>query len=243
MDKKREKDRDDDFPEYDEDKVNRSTLGIRNWGKRKLPKLKLKLVGLLITIGVVVMVMLKIMNIDWTSALLHNTGDRISDAIIGQEGTVTTISKNSLEEVLKISELSTGEYAYNAVARAYEDDGITPKYYVAYDGMVTAGIDFDKVIIDVDDTNKLITLQIPECKILSTSVDYGSMEYIFENEKYNAETISPEAYELCEADLAKRVEKEENLLALGKENAKAAVEALVKPWVKQIKADYTVNIQ
>lgn len=100
------------------------------------------------------------------------------DAIIGEEGTVTTISKASLEKVFEISELSTVDYSYNAVARAYEEDGATPKYYVAYEGTVTAGIDFSKIVIDIDEDTKIITITLPESEIQNTTVDFGSMDYI-----------------------------------------------------------------
>jgi predicted nucleic acid-binding Zn ribbon protein len=240
---KRESDKNIDSLKYGSNEEERVYLNERNREKRKNSKFSIRLVGLLILIGVVVMVVLKIMKIDWTSALFHSTGDMVSEVIEGQEGTVTTISETSLEEVFEISELSTADYAYNAVAYAYENDGITPKYYVAYEGMVTAGIDFSKIIIDVDENKKSITLKIPNCEILDTTVGFGSMQYIFENNKYNTETVSQEAYELCEVDLAVRAEKEEDLLSLAKENATAAVEALVNPWVNQIESDYTVIIQ
>lgn len=52
-----------------------------------------------------------------------------------------------------------------------------------------------------------------------------------------------EAYELCKKDLEERVEKEEELLEIAKENTMAVVEALVKPWVEQINNEYRVEIQ
>ena len=91
--------------------------------------IKIRITGGVILAIVIVCVILKILNADPSSVFLKNT----KDAIIGEEGTVTTISKASLEKVFEISELSTVDYSYNAVARAYEEDGATPKYYVAYE--------------------------------------------------------------------------------------------------------------
>lgn len=89
----------------------------------------------------------------------------------------------------------------------------------------------------------MITLTLPESEIENTTVDFGSMDYIFENKKYETETISQEAYELCRADLAERAAKEKDLLALAQENAVTAVEALVNPWVQQLDEEYKVTIQ
>ena len=218
----------------------------RNTGEKKsknkekrTPVIKIRITGGVILAVAAVVVILKVMNTDPLSGLFQNA----KDAVIGEEGTVTTISKLSLEEVFEISELSTVDYDYNAVARAYEEDGETPKYYVAYDGTVTAGIDFSKIVIDIDEDTKTISLTLPESEIQNTAVDFGSMDYIFENKKYETETVSQEAYEVCRADLAERAKKEKDLLALAKENAVTAVEALVNPWVQQLDEEYKVTIQ
>lgn len=218
----------------------------RNTGEKKsknkekrTPVIKIRITGGVILAVAAVVVILKVMNTDPLSGLFQNA----KDAVIGEEGTVTTISKSSLEEVFEISELSTVDYDYNAVARAYEEDGETPKYYVAYDGTVTAGIDFSKIVIDIDEDTKTISLTLPESEIQNTAVDFGSMDYIFENKKYETETVSQEAYEVCRADLAERAKKEKDLLALAKENAVTAVEALVNPWVQQLDEEYKVTIQ
>ena len=74
----------------------------------------------------------------------------VEDDIIGTEGEVTTITESSLEDVFEISELQTADYIYNAITKVYDDDGTTLTYYVAYEGTVTAGIDFSNVLIEVN---------------------------------------------------------------------------------------------
>ncbi|MCI5494086.1 MAG: DUF4230 domain-containing protein [Lachnospiraceae bacterium] len=178
-----------------------------------------------------------------SAGFLGNTGKAISNMIFGKEGEMTTISKSSLEKVFEISELSTSDYTYNAIATAYDEDGETVRYYVAYDGTVTAGIDFNKVDITVDKEKKCVRIKLPESKILKTTVDFGSIEYIFKKDKYDTETVSQEAYKLCEDDLNKRAEKEKDLLSLANENAKTIVEAMIRPWIQQLDEEYTIDIQ
>lgn len=55
------------------------------------------------------------------------------------------------------------------------------------------------------------------------------MDYIFENKKYETETISQEAYELCRADLAE--EKDMHVLAKEEENI-----VVNKPALSQIRS-------
>ena len=83
-----------------------------------------------------------------------------------KEGEVTTISQSSIEKILDISELSTLEYTYNAVAAGYDEDGKTLLYHVAYEGTVSAGIDFDKLKVKVNPDKKEIRITVPEAKIL-----------------------------------------------------------------------------
>ncbi|MCD8012900.1 MAG: DUF4230 domain-containing protein [Lachnospiraceae bacterium] len=171
-------------------------------------------------------------------------GEDLKDAIVGEEGSVTTITEASLEEVFEISELSTVDFFYNAIARQYEDDDeTTVDYYVAYEGTVTAGIDFEKIDISIDEENKIIVLTLPDSEIQNTSVDFGSMEYIFADSSSETETVSQEAYELCQKDLKERAKSETQLLDMAEDNAESVVQALVDPWVNQIDSEYTVVIE
>ena len=85
--------------------------------------------------------------------------------------------------------------------------------------------------------------EINQREALSIVTIEDPVEYIFENKKYETETVSQEAYELCKTDLARRAAKENDLMTLAKENAVTAVEALVDPWVQQIDGEYKVNIK
>jgi len=168
--------------------------------------------------------------------------NKTKNAIIGEDGKVSTISKASLDKVFEISELSTADYTYNAIATAYENDGETVKYYVAYQGRVKAGIDFSKINIDISEEEKLITITLPEIEFQEKTVDPATLKYIFADEKNETENVYQEAFLLCEKDLDERTELEKELLALAKENAVAVAEALVLPWVQQINNEYTVEI-
>ncbi len=171
--------------------------------------------------------------------ILNSAGNLIE----GEEGKVTTISKTSLDKVFEINELSTADYIYNAIAKAYSGDGKSVKYYVAYEGTVKAGIDFSKLVNDVDEKKKVITITIPEIVFQEETVDPGTLKYIFKDKKSETENVHQEAFKLCEKDLKERVGEEESLLELAEKNAIAIVKALVVPWVEQVDSEYTVIVQ
>ena len=154
---------------------------------------------------------------------------------------LSTISQSSLQKVLEISELSTVDYTYNATATKYDDKN-NAMYHVAYEGSVTAGIDFNKILIDMNENERTVKITIPEIEIHSTKVDMGTMEYIFEKEKYETENISQEAYKLCKKDLTERIKKENVLHESARENAISSVEALFKPWIDTLDNSYTIEI-
>lgn len=175
--------------------------------------------------------------------ITSNVDDFVENDIIGTEGEVTTITESSLEEVFEISELQTADYIYNAITEVYDEDGKNREYYVAYEATVTAGIDFSKVIIKIDNERKTIAITIPEVTIQDTIVNPGTLEYIFEKDKYDNENVYKEAYAICQADIDKKASSESELLRLAKENAKQVIEALITPWVQQIDSEYTVTIE
>lgn len=167
----------------------------------------------------------------------------IDDKIAGEEGKVTTITESTLQEIFSISELATAEYTYSSIAHMYEEDGETPMYHVAYSATIMAGIDFSKIIISVNEENKVVTLKMPNCEIQSAKVNFESLDFIFEKEKYNNEGTVDESYELCKSDLETRIGTEDELLEIAKGNAEAVVEALVIPWINQLDEDYIINIE
>ena len=114
-------------------------------------------------------------------------------ALKSDRGKVTTITEATLEEVIEISDLSTLDYAYNSITDVKDEDGETVKYHVAYKGKVTAGIDLEKVDVSVDEETKKIVVRVPETMIQNIDVDMGTMEFIFEKDKYETETVTQEA--------------------------------------------------
>ena len=162
-----------------------------------------------------------------------------------KEGQVTTISKSSLEKVIEINELSTVDYTYNAIVNVYDEndnEGEKIKYYVAYEGLVSVGIDFKKIEIQVNETEKVVTIVLPEIEVHDLTVDMGTLDCIFVKEKYNTEEVSEEAYAASKADLQKRIEEDNELFDLAKKNTIESVKALFVPWIEQVDEEYIVEV-
>lgn len=153
------------------------------------------------------------------------------------------ITKSNLEKIINVSDLSTLEAVYNGIAKVTnneEPDEVD--YYVSYDAKIKAGIDFQQVDINLDNEKKVIKVKIPEIKINDINVDIASLDYIFMNDKANTETVSEQAYEKCIEDVTSEVDTEDAIYELAKENAQNIIEALIKPFINQLDAEYKLEI-
>ncbi|MDO5775387.1 MAG: DUF4230 domain-containing protein [Eubacteriales bacterium] len=154
------------------------------------------------------------------------------------------ISKATLERIINISDLSTFEAVYNGVAKVMnEKKPENIDYYVSYNAKVKAGLDFEKVDLEIDKNRKVITVKLPEIKITDVNVDIASLDYIFVNDKANTETVSAQAYEKCIEDVTNKSAEEEAIYTLAEQNAHNIIEALISPFVKQLDEEYQLVIK
>ena len=171
------------------------------------------------------------------------TGEDISSAVAGSDGTVSTITEPELKKVMLESKLYTAEYPYNGyVAVPSKDD---PKYFAAYEGNVKASIDVSKVEIDIDDENNTVTVTLPDVTIEQPNVNAGTIEYIFMDKSAETETVAHEAYRYAYDDLTKRTINDEELKAAAISSAKTITEQLIKPWAvdPETGEDYSIEIR
>lgn len=153
------------------------------------------------------------------------------------------ITQSTLEKIVNVSELSTYEVIYNGVAKVMnETKPEKVDYYVSYESKVKAGIDFEQIEINVDNEAKKISVTLPEIKITDVNVDITTLDYIFENEKANTSTVSQEAYKACIEDVTNESASKNAIYKLAEKNAENMIEALISPFVKQLDAEYVVEI-
>lgn len=194
--------------------------------KKKLSGPKVKyIIGIAIMLAVVIIVLLAV-------------------SMSSKKSEPEIISKSTLEDIINVSDLSTFEAVYNGIAKVTDEDNPEKvNYYVSYDAKVKAGIDFEKVDITVNTDEKIITVMLPEIKITDVNVDITSLDYIFENEKANTETVSEEAYKKCIEDVTSESNSEDAIYELAEQNARNIVEALISPFVEQLDSEYRLEIK
>ena len=99
----------------------------------------------------------------------------------------------NIEGTIKdIGELATAEYGYtiaqttdkpNMKVVGFEIPFTSSKVIYSYEGLIKAGIDFNKIEVTVNEANKTIFIELPDAEILSSEVDFDSL--IVYDAKYN----------------------------------------------------------
>ena len=153
-------------------------------------------------------------------------------------------SENVINKILEIEEIHMASYPYKGkterVIQKKSKKGKTKDeciYHVTYKGHAQLGTT-EKIMASVDEENKIISVTIPDPEILELSVDFNSIDYIFEKEKYNTETVSEDSYQLCIDDMKQNLEMDEGMMKKAKKNT----ENLVTAMLKSFSNDYTIKI-
>ena len=102
---------------------------------------------------------------------------------------------------------------------------------------------FELVEVEVNETDKVITVTLPEVKITDVDVDIASLDYIFMNNKANTQTVSEQAYKKCIKDVTKESNSTDEIYESARQNARNIVEALISPFVEQLDSEYKLEIE
>lgn len=95
----------------------------------------------------------------------------VPEAVNKTKSEPRVITTSTLEKIINVSELSTFTSVYNGIAQVMNDK--TPEetdYYMSYDAIVYAGIDFKDIVISVDSASKTISIDIPGVYITEIKV-------------------------------------------------------------------------
>ena len=162
----------------------------------------------------------------------------------GKEEKREIITVPTLEKIINVSDLSTFTAVYNGIAVVNnEKKPEKVDYYVSYEARVNTGIDVEEIAISVDNTEKIIRIELPKVHITDVDVNLASLDFIFVNDKANTPSVSAQAYKACEKDVKEESAQQNAILELAKQNAVNIVTALTRPIVEQLDSAYTLEVR
>lgn len=156
---------------------------------------------------------------------------------------IITVEKVITAEVVEdglrdLGKLVTEEYyftdvlSYSSALKLFKTIQLpftTSSFLVSYDGVVTAGVDFEKIQVQKDEENKIITVTLPASEIFNVDIDPES--FVSHTEKTgigNPISVSDFNQSLIELETSAREKAvEKGLLHRADENAKNVISHFV----------------
>lgn len=146
-------------------------------------------------------------------------------------------------EIHEIGEIATIEYLYTDAGKFENpkqlfgvDVPFTKKSFIAkWDGIIKAGVQVDKIIVEINDSNKEIIVHMPNSIILSHEIDKDSIETLDEkNGLFNPIRVEDvREFDKVSKDAMEERAIENGILDKASENAKEIIEKLVNNDVVQ----------
>lgn len=179
--------------------------------------------------------------------------EELSEPIVSYEIADTTVSVAVIENEIKaIGELATQEYTYTD-AGSFTDSKqlknfnipLTKKSFILkWDGTIKAGVDITKVAIDVNDKDKVITIKMPNAKVLSHELDENSFETLKESDNiFNPIKIEDiRNFDSKSKELMEKRAIDSGILDKAYESAKNVIVALVYTEVVEAQG-YTIEFE
>lgn len=159
-----------------------------------------------------------------------------------------TTLKTSLEQA---SDLITTKYNYAKVGQfsnSLELNGWTipfteKNFILSYQGCAQLGVSMDEAVVDVNEEDKIISVQLPEIKILSNNIDESSIEIYNESTNiFNPIQVDDYVqFSLQQKQVVEDQLEEEGIFDQAKTDARQAVVSLLN-MIPEIEENYTIEV-
>lgn len=155
-------------------------------------------------------------------------------------GETTIITKSTLTDVIKTSQISTYQMTYNGVAKKVKKGEKKAVYLVNYEANIKAGVDMRKIEIMSIEDNK-ISIKLPAIEIEEPNVDMQKLDYIFYDKSEDKEGVTNEAYKLAVNDAKTETKNNKAIKKLAVDNLKRLLKALIDPLIEENGNKYTYD--
>lgn len=157
----------------------------------------------------------------------------------------------NLGQLKSVCELATLECYYHNTAKSSTDKKVlfwntNKKLWMEYSGIVKIGIDISR--LDLDISGQVVTITLPEAKVISCKVDDASLSedtFYTEQTGFGADQITAQdqtdAFAKAQQTMLEEVEKDESLLFQAQERARTLLLHYVKNIGDTIGVEYEVK--
>ena len=170
-------------------------------------------------------------------------------------GPRTTINSEILQSrIEQIAELATLNYIYQNVGvferysagrlfgLEWRWPGTTRSFIIRFDGEVRFGIDIDRIFVDVDNIENIITITMPPARVLTHVVHEHTVEVLDESTGLFTSSSVADYPEFMAYEKARREAWliENGLLEQAERNARSSIQGLIEAITEQLDEDYEI---
>ncbi len=159
-------------------------------------------------------------------------------------------AKSTLDHLSEKSDLETTKFKYSGIVKVCKSKKCSKnaefdeyKYFVSYEGYITAGIDFKQIDVEVDKVNKKLILNMPDVEIQKVTLNTNSLDRIFVEDKWDKPEVLANDTKICNEDLEKRSESDETIKQIARENTKTVLAEFFIPWIEIYDKEYSIEIR
>ncbi len=170
---------------------------------------------------------------------------------------VATEPKAELREqdMRTICNIAVMKCYYHNIASYYEKDAAgvlfwkkDKHFWIEYDGIVELGIDGTQLKLDVDQDKNIVTITLPEAKVLTApTVDSSSLTadsyYVDSTSAPITQEDETQAFQKAQEALQEKAEKDSVTLSQAWDNVKTVLQQYVEKVGEQLGREYTVRFQ
>lgn len=167
--------------------------------------------------------------------------------LTNKEGDVNVELNTTLDKLVEKNELQTVTFTYNVIGKQCKEADCDKtsnniddyKYVVSCKGTVTAGVDFKKIKLNLNEETKTLLVEIPEATIGETNI--ASVNFLNGDKLPSSELVN--GLGLCKETIKEKTNKDTELLEASKEQAKIILNLYYQKWIKSLGNDYKVEVK
>lgn len=159
------------------------------------------------------------------------------------------------QDMRAICNIAVMKCYYHNVASYYEKDATgvlfwkkDKHFWIEYDGIVELGIDGTQLRLDVDQDKNIVTITLPEAKVLTApTVDSSTLTadsyYVDSTSAPITQEDETLAFQKAQEALQEKAENDSITLSQARDNVKTVLQQYVEKVGEQLGREYTVHFQ
>lgn len=114
-------------------------------------------------------------------------------------------------------------------------------YYISYEALYTTAVDFDNIVLEVDDIAKILYVTLPSSRVTKVDINQDNLDYLIYGKDIYPQVTKEADVKLCTEDAWRKSLELVQMKQQVTNNSKQAIESICLPFLKQFRNPYTLE--